>query len=161
MAMPWTIDRIGPLGLAILAAAPAGSRAEERPRQDGAAVEFFEKKVRPLLADNCYNCHSANTNAKGGLRTDDRNGLLQGGNSGPAVVPGKPEESLLLQAVRHKDGAPKMPPKKRLTAREVAVLDALDQGRRRLAEVEVPHVGRQAERRSTRSSGRSTGPGSR
>src|ERR1700722_2872102 len=68
---------------------------------DPAAIEFFEKKIRPLLVDNCYNCHSANTNAKGGLRVDDRNGLIQGGNTGPAVVPGKPEKSLLLQAVKH------------------------------------------------------------
>ncbi len=67
-------------------------------------MEFFEKKVRPVLVGNCYTCHSASTNAKGGLRVDDRNGLIQGGNSGPAVVPGKPEESLLLQAVRHEDG---------------------------------------------------------
>ncbi|MDR3638538.1 MAG: PSD1 and planctomycete cytochrome C domain-containing protein [Isosphaeraceae bacterium] len=92
------------------------------PRQDPAAVEFFEKRVRPLLVSRCYNCHSANTNAKGGLRVDDRNGLLQGGGSGPAVVPGKPEESLLLQAVRHQGDVPKMPPKKQLTADEVDVL---------------------------------------
>jgi mono/diheme cytochrome c family protein len=86
-------------------------------------VEFFEKKIRPLLAGNCYTCHSANTNSKSGLRTDDRNGLIHGGDSGPAVVPGKPEESLLLQAVRDEDGAPKMPPKKRLTEQEVADLE--------------------------------------
>jgi hypothetical protein len=90
---------------------------------DRAGVEFFERKIRPLLAGNCYTCHSASTNAKGGLRTDDRNGLLQGGDSGPAVVPGKPEESLLLQAVRHQGDAPKMPPKKRLTEPEIADLE--------------------------------------
>ena len=66
---------------------------------DAAAVEFFEKKVRPLLVDNCYTCHSADTNSHGGLRVDDRNGLLTGGSRGPAVVPGKPDESLLIQAV--------------------------------------------------------------
>ena len=48
----------------------------ESPRNDPAALEFFEKKIRPLLVDNCYTCHSANTNSKGGLRVDDRNGLL-------------------------------------------------------------------------------------
>ena len=89
---------------------------------DPSTVEFFEKKVRPLLVDNCYNCHSANTNAKGELRVDDRNGLLQGGNNGPAVVPGKPAESLLIQAILHQDGAPRMPPKKKLTAEQVADL---------------------------------------
>ncbi len=67
--------------------------------KDAAAVEFFEKKVRPLLVANCYTCHSADTNSRGGLRVDDRNGLLTGGSRGPAVVPGKPDESLLIQAV--------------------------------------------------------------
>ena len=75
-----------------------------------------------MLVDNCYNCHSANTNAKGGLRVDDRNGLLQGGDSGPAVVPGDPEKSLLIQAVRHADDDLKMPPKKQLTAEQIADL---------------------------------------
>ena len=56
---------------------------EPRPSKEG--IDFFEKKIRPLLADNCYNCHSANTNSKGGLRVDDRNGLLQGGGRGPAA----------------------------------------------------------------------------
>src|SRR5262249_2540402 len=72
-----------------------------RAADDAARVEFFEKKIRPVLVANCYTCHSANTNAKGGLRVDDRGGLVQGGNSGPAVVPGQPEKSLLIQAVRH------------------------------------------------------------
>src|SRR4051794_17267728 len=81
----------------------AGSAPSQEPSQDGAAVTFFERKIRPLLVDNCYNCHSANTNAKGGLRVDDRNGLLAGGNAGPAVVPGQPEKSLLLKAVGYAD----------------------------------------------------------
>src|SRR6516225_6317380 len=81
---------------------------------DAKRVEFFEKKIRPLLANNCYNCHSANTNSQGGLRVDDRNGLLQGGGRGPAVVPGNPEKSLLLRAVAHTHPKLKMPPKKQL-----------------------------------------------
>jgi cytochrome c553 len=89
---------------------------------DAALVEFFEKKVRPVLVSNCYTCHSANTNAKGGLRVDDRNGLLHGGSSGPAVVPGKPEQSLLIQAVRQTGETSKMPPKKQLAAQEIADL---------------------------------------
>ena len=75
-----------------------------------------------MLVNNCYTCHSASTNAKGGLRVDDRNGLLQGGNSGPAVVPGAPDKSLLIQAVRHSGDASKMPPKKKLSDQEVADL---------------------------------------
>src|SRR4051812_7845174 len=109
---------MAPLAAALLAA-PAAAQA---PPDDPSAVEFFEKQVRPLLVDNCYNCHSASTNAKGELRVDDRNGLLQGGNNGPAVVPGKPAESLILRAVLHAEGVPKMPPKKKLTGEQVADL---------------------------------------
>ena len=58
---------------------------------------------------HCYTCHSADTKPAGGLRVDDRHGLLTGGNTGPAVVPGKPEESLLLQRVTHKDTKRRMP----------------------------------------------------
>lgn len=87
-----------------------------------AGVEFFEKKVRPLLVANCYNCHSANTNAKGGLRLDDRQGLLSGGGRGAAVVPGNAEQSLLLKAIRQKDDKLKMPPGKQLTEEEIAIL---------------------------------------
>ena len=113
---------IDTLWLAILAVAPVTVSAQTPPRHDAAAVEFFEKKVRPVLVGNCYTCHSADTNSKGGLRTDDRNGLIQGGNSGPAVVPGEPDESLLLLAVRHEQVRPKMPPKKQLSAEQVADL---------------------------------------
>jgi hypothetical protein len=87
-----------------------------------ARLEFFERKIRPLLVGNCYNCHSANTNSQGGLRVDDRNGLLVGGGRGPAVVPGQPEKSLLLQAVGHTHKKLKMPPKTRLSAADVADL---------------------------------------
>src|SRR5438270_665778 len=54
-------------------------------------VEFFEKKIRPLLSSHCFQCHSADTKPSGELRVDDRNGLLVGGHGGPALVPGKPE----------------------------------------------------------------------
>ena len=86
-------------------------------------LEFFEKKVRPLLVANCYNCHSADSGPKGGLRVDDHRGLLTGGNGGPAIVPGEPEKSRLLKAVRHEQGAPSMSPKKQLEATEIAVLE--------------------------------------
>jgi hypothetical protein len=108
------------LALVFVTSSP-GAQGEPTPGHD-AATEFFEKKVRPVLVGNCYTCHSANTNSKGGLRVDDRNGLLQGGNSGPAVVPGNPDESLLVLAVRHDEGAPKMPPKKQLSAEQIADL---------------------------------------
>ncbi|MSR58294.1 MAG: DUF1549 domain-containing protein [Planctomycetaceae bacterium] len=89
---------------------------------DDAAVEFFEKKVRPLLVDHCYTCHSADTNSKSGLRVDDRNGLLAGGDRGPAILPGKPQESLLIEAVSQVNEKLKMPPDGKLSDDEIATL---------------------------------------
>src|SRR5712664_2092401 len=63
-------------------------------------VEFYEKKVQPILEQNCYKCHSHQAEKiKGGLVLDSRDGLLRGGETGPAVVPGNPEQSLLIKAV--------------------------------------------------------------
>jgi hypothetical protein len=114
--------RFAPPGLVLLAAAIAA--ADDAPRPDsGASVEFFEKKVRPILANHCYACHSAETKPAGGLRVDDRNGLLTGGNTGPAVVPGKPQQSLLLKRVVHKDAKRRMPKEgEQLTSEQVAHL---------------------------------------
>ena len=91
-------------------------------------VEFFEKKVRPILANNCFNCHSANTNSQGGLRVDDRNGLVHGGKRGAAIVPGKSGKSLLIEAVR-KSGKLKMPPEGQLSDAQIADLETwIDRG---------------------------------
>src|SRR2546425_7213727 len=111
------------VALALLAAAPLLALGQTAP-SESAALEFFEKKIRPVLIDNCYNCHSANTNSKGGLRVDDRNGLIVGGGRGPAVVPGDPDKSLLMQAVRYTHAKLKMPlpPAKQLSAEEIADL---------------------------------------
>ena len=77
-------------------------------------TEFFEKNIRPALARNCYACHSATSAQQapqGGLYVDSREGLLKGGISGiPAIVPGKPEESLLVKVIQHKHKDLKMPP---------------------------------------------------
>ena len=77
--------------------------------QNAADLEFFEKRVRPVLANRCYACHSAETKPAGGLRVDDRNGLLTGGNGGPAVIPGDPDGGLLIQRILHNDPKLKMP----------------------------------------------------
>ena len=83
------------------------------------AADFFENKIRPVLANNCYACH---TNSEmGGLRVDSREALLKGGKSGPAVMPGDPEKSLLIQAVRQ-TGDLKMPKGGKLKAQDVAAL---------------------------------------
>lgn len=77
------------------------------------AAEFFEKRIRPVLAEHCYECHSgASKKLKGGLRVDSRAALLQGGDTGPAIVPGRPESSLLLTAIAHRDENLVMPPRK-------------------------------------------------
>jgi hypothetical protein len=105
------------LPLAIHAQSPA-------PDSPG-SVEFFEKKIRPILADHCYNCHSADTKPSGGLRVDDRNGLLMGGDDGPAIVAGDPDNSLLLERIVHATGKKRMPKEgKLLTEAEVADLTA-------------------------------------
>jgi len=90
-------------------------------------IEFFEKHVRPVLADKCYSCHSAKAEKiKGGLLLDTREGSLKGGDSGPAVVPGNLEKSLLIMAVRGVDEDSAMPPKKadRLSPTQIADLEA-------------------------------------
>lgn len=86
-------------------------------------IAFFESKVRPVLAAHCYECHAQKANKrKGGLTLDTRDGLRQGGDRGPAIVPGKPDDSLLLRAIRHDDPDLKMPPKGKLPAAAIADL---------------------------------------
>lgn len=85
------------------------------------SVEHFETKVRPLLAKRCFACHTGTP--MGGLVMNSRAGLLKGGASGPAVVPGKPEASLLIRAVEHLDPKMKMPmAQPKLPAAEIAIL---------------------------------------
>src|SRR3954470_11998011 len=86
--------------------------------QTPADHEFFEKKVRPLLAERCYQCHATTAKKlRGGLLLDSRAGLLKGGDSGPVVVAGEPEKSLLIQAVRYQTEQLQMPPSGKLPAR--------------------------------------------
>jgi DNA-binding GntR family transcriptional regulator/cytochrome c553 len=77
---------------------------------DGTA--FFESKIRPILVEHCYDCHSGDK-TKGGLALDSKAGWQKGGENGPAIVPGKPEESLLVKAVQYEDPDLAMPPKKK------------------------------------------------
>ena len=84
--------------------------------------EFFEKQVRPVLANNCFACHAKAR--MGGLQLDSREHLMKGGQDGPVVVPGDPEKSLLIQAVRKTHERIKMPPQGKLSDREVDDLAA-------------------------------------
>jgi mono/diheme cytochrome c family protein len=83
-----------------------------------ADVEFFETKIRPVFAKNCYACHTKTKVA--GLQMDTREGLLKGGDTGPAVVPGDLEKSLLIKAIRHEDERLAMPKGGKLKPQEIA-----------------------------------------
>jgi mono/diheme cytochrome c family protein len=105
-------------GLAICAALPGWLLADEMTPEQ---AEFFESQVRPLLAEHCYRCHSAKAKVlQGGLRLDSRQAALAGGDSGQAIVPGKPEASNLIQAIRWQTS--EMPPTGKLSDNQVAVL---------------------------------------
>ena len=91
-----------------------------------AQTQFFESKIRPIFADKCFKCHSAQAEkVKAGLLLDSREGVLKGGETGPAVVPGDPEKSLLIKAVRYTDADLQMPPKgSKLSDEQIADLEA-------------------------------------
>ncbi len=94
-------------------------------RAEDPGTEFFEKKIRPVLVTHCFECHSAKAKKiGGGLLLDSRDGLRKGGDSGPAIEPGVPDESLLISAVRYTGDAVKMPPKGKLPAADIADLEA-------------------------------------
>ena len=86
-------------------------------------TQFFELKIRPLFVEKCYSCHSAQAKKlKGGLFVDSRDGLLKGGDSGPAIVPGQPDQSRLIDAVRYGNPDVQMPPKAKLIDGQIADL---------------------------------------
>ena len=98
---------------AILAFAFVAVPAALAAAPEAAGLEFFEKHIRPVLVESCYKCHSAQAEKlKGGLLLDTREGVLKGGDTGPAVIPGDPEKSLLIKAVRYTDKDLQMPPAK-------------------------------------------------
>jgi len=88
------------------------------------STESFEAKVLPVLQKRCYECHSHEKKIKGGLALDSRSGWEHGGDNGPAIVPGDLEKSLLIKAVRYLDEDYEMPPKGKLPAEEIAILEA-------------------------------------
>ncbi len=93
--------------------------ADFKPEQ----IEFFEKRVRPLLAEQCYSCHSAQAKKlKGNLHLDSREAMIKGGDSGPAIVPGDPGKSLLMKSVLYTDTELQMPPKSKLPDAQIADL---------------------------------------
>src|SRR5262249_54422910 len=107
------------LGTALGFRALAGGSSE--PAREG--EQFFEQQIKPILAENCFKCHShAAHKSRGGLMVDGLGGLLQGGDRGPAIVPGEPDKSLLIRAVRYNDLDLKMPPNGKMLSKEQVTL---------------------------------------
>ncbi len=104
-----------------VACASAGALHAAAPSAE--QTEFFEKHIRPVLAERCYECHSAEKKTKGGLALDTRESTLKGGDTGPPLVAGDPEKSLLIEAVRYTNHDLQMPPKKRLSDAQVKALE--------------------------------------
>ena len=92
---------------------PSAQGADDA-KADKKGIAFFEKRIRPVLVESCFECHSTRdgNKVKGGLALDSRESLIRGGETGPAIVPGSPGDSLLIDALRH-DGL-EMPPNKKL-----------------------------------------------
>lgn len=122
----------------LVAALIAGNAAAEQ------GMEFFEKKVRPILVEHCYECHSAESDVQGGLQLDWAAGILTGGDSGPAIIKGKPHESLLMKAVAYQDRQLQMPPQNAIpkaqqeTLRQWIQIGAPDPRTRKPSEAQGP-----------------------
>ena len=125
--MKWIAAAAVPLALQLAVIAPtaaarAAATGEQTTSANASSPEFFEAKVRPVLAANCYDCHSVDLDKPyGDLRLDSREALLKGGKSGAAIVPGDPEKSLLIRAVRQ-TGDLKMPKGGKLKPDEIDAL---------------------------------------
>jgi hypothetical protein len=105
-----------PLIFALLAGSAAAGDADK--------IAFFEKTIRPLLINRCYECHSAESGkSKGGLLLDSRDAVLKGGDSGPALIAGNPDKSRLIESVRYHNQDLQMPPKGAMPAAEVKALE--------------------------------------
>ncbi|HZZ81068.1 MAG TPA: PSD1 and planctomycete cytochrome C domain-containing protein [Gemmataceae bacterium] len=102
----------------IASAALAGENAQKQPTKEG--IAFFEKHIRPVLVEHCYECHSTEARkVRGKLLLDSRTGIAKGGISGPVIVPGDVEKSRLVQAIRWTDADFAMPPKRKLTPQQI------------------------------------------
>ncbi|HWA98235.1 MAG TPA: DUF1549 domain-containing protein, partial [Pirellulales bacterium] len=102
--------------LSLIAAPPARGEQDRR-----AAEQFFESKVRPIFVEHCHKCHAGEKH-KANLRVDSLHTLLAGGDSGPAIVPGDPEHSLLVNVLSYSDDYVQMPPSKKLPEAQIALI---------------------------------------
>ena len=104
------------IGLVVVAATSCGFAAEKQPSAE--QIKFFETKIRPVLANRCYKCHGPKKQ-QNQLRLDSLKAMLQGGELGPAIVPGQPKRSLLITAIGYRDDDLQMPPNKKLSDRQI------------------------------------------
>ncbi|MBI5757263.1 MAG: PSD1 domain-containing protein [Planctomycetales bacterium] len=118
------MTRFPSIGWLIVASAFAGTTLDAAPPPTTEGLEFFEKRIRPVLVENCYECHSAGKKTKGGLALDTRDATLRGGESGAAFIPGEPDKSRLIEAVRYKNRDLQMPPKGALSGAQIRDLEA-------------------------------------
>ncbi len=114
------------VSFSLLSASLSAAESELSPED----IAFFESKIRPLLIDNCYKCHSADSEkVRGGVLLDSQPGMLRGGDSGPAIVPGDASQSRLIQMIERHPGYEAMPPKSKLERSEIDTLIAwIDRG---------------------------------
>jgi hypothetical protein len=130
--------RVLRFGMSLLLIALAGTAGANEPSAE--QVEFFETKIRPVLAQHCYHCHSSDQDKpKGNLRVNSRDGLLAGGLSGEAIVPGQPDESLLIEALKHESF--EMPPDEKLPAAVIADFETWIRQGAYWPTVELPDAG--------------------
>jgi hypothetical protein len=129
----------GLLGSLLFLASPV--HAEFSSKEDG--TRFFEEKIRPVLAEKCYSCHSAESEKlKGSLQVDHLEHLLAGGDTGPSLVPGKPDDSLLVEAIAYGNPDLRMPPKEKLSAAVVEDFRKWITGGAPWPEESVPQTGK-------------------
>ena len=119
-SVAWSIGAATSVWLMMLLLLAADVRRLAADDAPTASNEFFEKQIRPLLVEHCVGCHGEKKQ-EGGLRLTSRDMLLKGGDTRLAVVPGEPDESLLIRAVEYLD-EPKMPPKQKLPDADIAKL---------------------------------------
>jgi mono/diheme cytochrome c family protein len=117
---------IGAAALLLVARGVVAAEAPPDQQLNRAGVEFFEAKVRPVLVERCYECHSSSAKKlKANLKLDSRETMLKGGESEmPAIVPGNLEDSTLIRAIRYEDEGLQMPPKKKLPPEQIADIEA-------------------------------------
>jgi len=130
MLKSWWMQRAMPVALTCAGAVGLGATAlvwQPKPVEAQANTDMYVKTVQPILANNCYKCHGGGDSHRGGLMLDTKANILKGGKDGVVVVPGHPEQSLLIKLIRHEgpaDDPMPMPPRSKLSDDDIAAVTA-------------------------------------